>query len=162
MKKILLFFSLILLLSFGVHKYYISLTQIEYVTEQKSLQIITSVFIDDYELALQKSFDPEIQIDKITKNKLDSLSAIYLKKHLVIEINNRMVKQSYITSELDQDEIFFYVEGKDVERFKSMSIDNDILMEIYSQQENIIKTKVDGKFKSKIVTVKNPKALLKY
>lgn len=162
MKKTLLFFSLILLLSFGVHKYYISLTQIEYVSEQKSLQIITSVFIDDYELALQKSFDPKIQIDKINKTKLDSLSAIYLKKHLVIEINDQTVVQNYLTSELDQDEIFFYVEGKDVESFKSMSIDNDILMEIYSQQENIIKTKVAGKFKSKIVTIKKPKALLNY
>ncbi|MGB0838453.1 MAG: DUF6702 family protein [Flavobacteriaceae bacterium] len=162
MKKTLLFFSFILLLSFGVHKYYISLTQIEYVSEQKSLQIITSVFIDDYELALQKSFDPKIQIDKINKTKLDSLSAIYLKKHLVIEINDKTVEQSYIASELDQDEIFFYVEGKDVESFKSMSVDNDILMEIYSQQENIIKTKVAGKFKSKIVTIKKPKALLNY
>ena len=162
MKKILLFFSLILLLSFGVHKYYISLTQIEYVSEQKSLQIITSVFIDDYELALQKSFNPNIQIDNITKTNLDSLSAIYLKKHLVIKTNDQTVEQSYITSELDQDEIFFYVEGKNVARFQSMSVNNDILMEIYSQQENIIKTKVGGKFKSQIVTLKKPKALLNY
>jgi len=33
----------------AVHKYYISVTQINYVKEQESVQIISRLFIDDFE-----------------------------------------------------------------------------------------------------------------
>ena len=40
------------------HKFYVSLTQVEYVKEKQSLQIISRVFLDDIEDAL-KAFSGE-------------------------------------------------------------------------------------------------------
>ena len=58
------------LLSFNVHKYYLSLTQIKFKEEQKSVQIIINVFMDDIELALNK--DNNIDLQLTTKRELKS------------------------------------------------------------------------------------------
>ena len=58
--KHLKYFTLLIfipLLAFSVHKYYISLCEIEYVEEQKSIQITLGMFIDDLEVTLNKSND---------------------------------------------------------------------------------------------------------
>jgi hypothetical protein len=52
--KYLTLFFLIPLFAFTLHKYYISLCEIEYVEEQESIQIIIGIFIDDLELSLNK------------------------------------------------------------------------------------------------------------
>ena len=50
-KKLACFF-LLTSLAFTTHKYYLSLTQIEYNKDQKSLEVIINVFMDDIELAI--------------------------------------------------------------------------------------------------------------
>ena len=39
----------VLMASSSAHKFYVSITKIEYVASQQSLQIITKIFIDDFE-----------------------------------------------------------------------------------------------------------------
>lgn len=45
------------------HKFYVSITKIEYVKEKNSLQIITKIFTDDIEDALQQRYDKNISLD---------------------------------------------------------------------------------------------------
>ena len=66
-KKIACFFLLISL-AFTTHKYYLSLTQIEYNKSQKSLEVIINVFMDDIELAINKEY--AVNLNLTTKEEL--------------------------------------------------------------------------------------------
>ena len=67
----------------AVHKYYVSITQIEYVKEKQSVQIISRIFIDDFEKLLRKRYDESITLDNGQDEKLiDS----YIKKYLLTKI----------------------------------------------------------------------------
>ena len=58
-KKFLRYFTpiilVVLLSSFAWHKFYVSVTQIDYVPNKKRIEITHRIFIDDLEKALEKS-----------------------------------------------------------------------------------------------------------
>ncbi|MDA8596107.1 hypothetical protein N9L20_06470 [Flavobacteriaceae bacterium] len=162
MKRLILFVTLALLMSFSIHKYYISLTQIEYIEDQKSLQIISSVFIDDLELTFQKEFDSDLKIGEQSNPYIDSLSQIYLDKNLLISINEVPLKLKLIASEVETDELFFYIEVLNIEPFDAMTVRNTILFQEFKTQENIIKSKVGSKNKSVILTRAKAESTLNY
>ena len=51
------------LMSSGAHKFYVSITKVEFSEEAQSVQIITKLFIDDIEATLQKRYDPNVSLD---------------------------------------------------------------------------------------------------
>ena len=76
LKKILLFVLTPLFL-ISSHKYYVSLTQIEYNVNQNSLEIIINLDIDDLEFALNNDY--KIDLKLTSKNELIN-SNRYFKK----------------------------------------------------------------------------------
>ena len=79
------------------HKFYVSITKIEYVKEKSSLQIITKIFIEDIEDALQKRYDPSISLDtkKETETADEDLKNYILQK-ITIKVNGKPVTLDYI------------------------------------------------------------------
>ena len=60
-KTFLLFLALLPLLAFtAAHKFYVSATDIEYNEENRSLQIISYVFVDDLEKLLKTRYSEEL------------------------------------------------------------------------------------------------------
>jgi hypothetical protein len=56
MKKLLFFISIILLCSFSMHKFYVSMYQVNYNANAKRIEITTRIFIDDINTALEKKY----------------------------------------------------------------------------------------------------------
>lgn len=154
----------ITLISFtSVHKYYLSLTQIEFNNESKSVEVIINVFIDDIELALNdiNSLDLQLNTKKEPKNS-DIYFESYLKKHVKFKIDNKEVTFQYLGKEYDGDIVFFYLEISDIESVQSIYINNQLLIKHFPKQQNLVKSKVNGKHKSELLTKENDKAMLKY
>lgn len=59
-KKTILVLLLPLLAFTTFHKYYVSVTQIEYVKKQQSVQIISRIFLDDFEDVLQARYNEKL------------------------------------------------------------------------------------------------------
>jgi len=100
----LLLFIALPLLSFTAHKYYLSLTQINYKSEAKAVQIIINVFMDDIELALNKDFDIDLQLT--TKRELknnDVYFEKYLKNKLAFKVDGKEKNFNYLDKEYDGD-----------------------------------------------------------
>lgn len=162
-KKIYLLLLIIPLLSFSMHKYYISLTEINFVKEKKSVQIIMNVFMDDIEVALNKANNIDLQLT--TKKELpnnDVYFSNYLKNNFSIKINDKKVNYTYIGKEYEGDIIYFYLEIKEIENVKSIEITNKVLISDFPKQENMIKINLEKEKKSVLLTKKNDKALLKF
>ena len=163
LKKIITLLVVIPLLSFSAHKYYLSLTQIEYRSELKSIQVTINVFMDDIEVALNKDYNIDLQLT--TKKELknnDIYFEKYLKKKLFFKVNNTTKEFNYIGKEYDGDLVYFYLEIENVESLNSLEIVNKVLTTHFPKQENLIKTKVHKKHKSILLSAENDKALLKF
>ena len=163
-------FKIVLLLSvFGffsftsLHKYYISVTQVEFVKDKKSVQIISRVFIDDLENALRYDYDKTITLDEA--NEAESVNGYlekYINTNLKVSINKRPVPFQFVGKEYDGDIVRFYLEVIDIQSIDSFEVSNKLLFDVCPDQQNIVKTKINSKQKSFILTNKNSSALLNF
>ena len=163
LKKAYLLLFIIPLLSFSTHKYYLSLTQIEYKSESKSIQVIINVFMDDIETALNKENSIDLQLT--TKDELknnDVYFKHYLEKKLHFKVNTISKSFNNIGKEYDGDLVYFYLEIENIENVNTIEVTNKILTDYFPKQENLIKSKVNKKHKSVLLTKENDKALLKF
>lgn len=162
-KKVLVIILLLPLLSFTAHKYYLSLTQIEYKSESKSIQITINVFMDDIETALNKDFNIDLQLT--TSKELlnnDIYFKKYLKEKLQFKINTTPVNFNYIGKEYDGDLVFFYLEIDNINNVDTIEIENKILTHHFPEQQNLVKSKANKKHKSILLSAKTDKGLLKF
>ena len=145
------------------HKFYVSITKIEYVKEKSSLQIITKIFIDDIEDALQQHYDPSISLDtkKETEAADEDLKKYILQK-INIKVNGKPVTLDYIGKEYDTDMVVAYIEVKNVKELKTIEIENKVLMEMFPEQQNIVHLKTPNSRKSLILDKDEPNGKLNF
>lgn len=149
------------LLSFTVHKYYLSLTQINFKKEAKSIQIITNVFMDDIELAINEdnNIDLQLKTTRELKNS-DFYFKKYLKEKLQFKVNDTLKNFNYIGKEYDGDLVFFYLEIENIEFINSLEVSNKILINHFLSQQNLVKSNINKKNKSFILDIKKTKVNL--
>jgi len=162
--KLLIIVAILPLLAFSVHKYYISLTQVEYVKEKESLQIISRYFIDDLEFVLEKEYsktkfqlNTDFEIDSV-----DNYFKKYLTKNLLFTVNNTPYPFNYIGKEYEDDIVYFYLEISSLDSIASLEIKNTALFKYFPDQQNIIKTKSQNKHTSFYLNKQKDKGLLKF
>ncbi len=162
-KAALLVFALSFFAFTAVHKYYISVTQINYVEEKQSVQIISRIFIDDFEKLLRERYDENITL--AGQNESESVDAYmekYLKDKLVIKINGEPANLNFIGKAYDVDIAKCYLEIENVKHIETIEITNEVLFDVFSEQQNIVKTNIYSKQKSVILFPQKANVLLKF
>lgn len=160
-------FSLLLIIPFfaftGMHKYYISVTQIDYIEDKQSVQITTRIFIDDFENLLRERYDKTITLE--VKNEainIDTYVSEYLSEKIKIKINGNPVNFKFIGKAYDLDIVRCYMEIEGVSNIESFEIINRVLFDLFDEQQNIVKTKINSKQKSFILIPQKDKAVLNF
>jgi hypothetical protein len=162
-KKIIIILLVLPLFAFTMHKYYVSLCEIEYLKEKQSIQITLGVFIEDLEFTLNKNSGIQLNLgSKIEVGNIDDYYKKYLNVHLQISVNGKNQSFKYIGKEYDGDIVRFYLEIADIKEFKSIDVLNNILTEDFSDQKNIVKIKVKDFNKTFYLNKSNYKSLLKF
>ncbi|SFZ93784.1 hypothetical protein SAMN05428642_103332 [Flaviramulus basaltis] len=164
LSKLLLLLLVIPLFAFtSFHKYYISVTQVNYIKEKQSLQITSRIFIDDFENVLKNKYDKNLVLAGDDEPKIvDSYIEKYLKEKLTIKINKENVKIIYIGKEYDGDIMRCYLEVENVNNIKSIEISNQVLFDMYKAQQNIVKTKINSQQKSAILSTQDKNVVLNF
>ena len=150
-------------MSFSAHKYYLSLTQINFSSKSKSVQIIINVFMDDIETALNKDYDIDLQLttEKELKEN-DVYFEKYLNEKLHFKVNTIDKKFNYIGKEYEGELVYFYLEIENINAIDQITISNKILVKHFPKQENLIKSKVGKVNKSVLLDAENYSETLKY
>ncbi|TYB78022.1 peptidase E [Bizionia gelidisalsuginis] len=163
LKKIALLLILPLLAFTAAHKYYVSVTQIDYLEEQESVQIITRIFIDDFENVLRQRYDASLVLnDNIDNALMDNYIEKYVLSRIQISINNSPVTIKYLGKKYTDDIVNCYLEISNVKNIKSFEIKNEVLFDIFPDQKNIVRTHINSKNKSFILIPQKDKGLLKF
>lgn len=145
------------------HEYYVSVTTIEYSEKQQALQIISQVFIDDFETLLRKRYDESITLK--TKNEAEEVEVYmnrYLTDKLKIKVNGQDVAFTYIGKEYKDDIVYSYLEVANVSNINSIEVSNQLLFDAFSDQQNILRLKLLGKNKSFLLVPENDTCSLNF
>jgi len=162
-KKIIVLLLVLPLFAFTMHKYYVSLCEIEFIKEKQSIQITLGVFIEDLEVTLNKNSGKQLNLASKTEVvNIDDYYKKYLNEHLQIAVNGKIQSFKYIGKEYDGDIVRFYLEIIDVKELKSIEVFNNILTADFSDQKNIVKIKVKDFNKTLYLNKSNYKSLLKF
>ena len=164
MKKIIILFIITpLLLAASTHKYYLSVTDVEYSKEAEAVQIITRLFYDDLEEVLKERYDDAIVVDATyDQETLDTYIEKYLAKKLLVTINGEKKTQTFLGKEFEDDYVVCYIEISNVKNISTLEIDNTILTDVFPEQKNMVHTSIQDHKKSFLLTRENPKGLLNF
>ena len=162
-KKYLPILLLPLLAFTAAHKFYVSVTNITYSEKDASVQIVSRIFIDDVEKVLQERYDFEARLATENESKeSDAYLEKYIRAKFAVEVNGKNSPYSIIGREYDNDVIVYYLEVPDIDlaEMESIRIQNEILIDMFSEQQNIMHFDVAGKKKSFVLAGSDTKARL--
>ncbi|WP_103071117.1 DUF6702 family protein [Aquimarina sediminis] len=146
-----------------VHKFYVSVTQVEYNKEQKSLQIISRIFIDDIEDLLKERYSESIDLDESKKDpEVQKYLSAYLGQKLSFVVNGKKVPFTFIGKEYEEDLVICYLEIEDISSLDTIEVTNQVLMDLFDEQQNIIHVKKGDQRKSLILEKERDIGMLKF
>ena len=163
LKKSFLILLLPLFAFTTVHKFYVSVTNVSYSEKDDALQITSRIFIDDMDQVLKERYDIEAHLATDQESKL---SQEYLEKYLrakfFVEVNGKPKAYTYIGKKYDNDIVVLYLEIPELNlpTVKSIQIQNEMLTDMFDEQQNIVHFKIDGKKKSFVLMKENTKGVL--
>jgi hypothetical protein len=132
------------------HPFFISVTEISHNASDKNLEISCKIFTDDFETALSKS-SGSAKIDLFNpkdKQAAEKQIAAYIRKHLVIKLDNKPVVLEFIGFERENEAVWSYLQVSNTPAPKKIDISNDLLYESFDQQINLMHVSVGNNRKS--------------
>ena len=145
--------ALIWILVSSFHPYYVSVTDVKYNEQERTVQISCRTFTDNIEDALRKIYKKQVDVlHPKDKKEIENLLADYISKHIKIKVNSKLHVVNFIGYEKEEEAIWTYVEIKNVELPKLVSIENILLYDYIPQQINMVHMEVKGKKQSSKVT----------
>ncbi len=162
--KIALLFLFIGFSSFETdHKFYVSVTEIEYNEKAESLQIISRLFIDDLEDLLQTRYDKSIRLGKSNEStEANDYIKKYLTKKMEIQLDGKVVELNYLGKEYEDDMLLLYMEIPKVTSFKKIGLKNALLTDMFSEQKNLVHVTYKGSTKSLILNKSKQEDVLNF
>ena len=152
-KQLLLLFAVLFLSSISAHKFYVSVTQIDYVSSKKRIEITHRIFIDDLEKALTKKYNKKVNLTS-TKElpEAEELIKSYLKEKIKVSINKKPQNIEFLAREVEGDVLILYTKIAVSKKINTFEIYNSLLTEVYADQQNIVHTNINSNKKSILLT----------
>lgn len=147
----------------GKHDFHLSKSEIFYNRSNQSLEVSLHLFIDDLEAGIQNAGmnNPYISTTK-ELDAADSLISVYLDQHFSILVDGHRVEFNFLGKEDSNDliAIWCYLEGENVINPKRVTLQNNLLTEIFADQKNIVAFKSDTKQEFLLFDLKKQEATI--
>lgn len=128
-----------------LHPFYLSMTELRYQAQNRTLEISVRIFSDDLEKALKNQCHCFVDILNPEKQAVNDVHLKnYLNKHLQIYLNGKRVEAEWLGFENEQESTWAYLEVKNVPKGVNILIMNDILYELLNEQVNLVRFKSNG------------------
>lgn len=140
------------------HPIHVSTTNINFNSKEKKLEVICTIFTDDFESALTKQYHAKTDLTKQEMHAaMDELVKKYLAANLAVKTGANGVPLTYLGFEINREATDIYLESAEVAPFKSVEADVSLLHNLYDDQINIVHITVNGTRKSEKLDYPNKK-----
>ncbi|MFH6604719.1 DUF6702 family protein [Maribacter algicola] len=162
-KKSFLILMLPLMAFTAAHKFYLSVTHVGYSEKDDALQITTRLFIDDMEKLLDERYGLKAQLGTDVESKsADEYLEKYFRTKLLFEIDGQPAEYQFLGKKYDTDMLICYFEIPKIgmDKIKSIQIQNEILTDLFDEQQNVVHFKIKEKKKSFVLIKSDTKGML--
>ncbi len=124
-----------------LHKFHVSKCLVEFNEPEQALQVSMHIFLDDLEEALRRKGADDLFIcTKMETEKAEAYLAQYVAENFVLEVNGQPLEYEFLGKEPSEDlqGVWCYMEILNVNSLKDLKITNNILLEVYDDQKNVI------------------------
>lgn len=133
----------------AVHPLHVSTTDISYNAQDGQMEVILTIFTDDFESAIQKQFRTKTDLSKPDMHKaMDELVKKYAASHLQLKAGNIPVQLNYLGYEINREAVNVYLESPKIIAPKKIDAEVSLLQNLYDDQLNIVHMTVAGARKS--------------
>src|SRR5690606_27944720 len=130
------------------HEFHISKLNIHYNPKSSKLEMTLHLFIDDLEAAMIKSGFPVSRLETDNEDEKDhAFIASYLSSKIKLTIGRKPVTFTYLGKEEAErfDAVFIYLESDKIISLHDLSVDNQLFLESFDDQKNIVSVYDDKK-----------------
>lgn len=145
-RKLLYVLSLISLLGFTMHKYYVSIAEVDYNETEKLFEISIKFIGHDLESALENAGVPNLHLGtEKESSEADRYLLAYIKDRFLLKMDDAKVDYHFVGKEVNDDDfIYCYLTTSEVDLPKTITIENNLLVEKFDLQSNIVYMKIRG------------------
>ena len=139
------------------HPFFVSVTEINHNAKNQAVEVSCRMFYDDLEKAINTHYHTHIDIVKpANKAIVNQLLNDYIKKHLIIKADGKVLNLNYLGYEIQEDGAWSYLEVKGISKVSKIEVHDDLLFAEHPEQINMIHVTVNGERKS--TKLDNPQA----
>jgi len=131
------------------HPIHVSTTNIEYNKQDSKLEVICTIFTDDFEAALAKQYKTKIDLNRADMHKaMDELIKKYIASNLQIKTDGTPTNLNYVGFEINKEATDVYFESDRITAVKKVGVNVSLLHNQFDDQINIVHVIVGGVRKS--------------
>jgi len=136
----------------ALHPIHVSTSNIEYNSKDNKLEVICTLFTDDFEAALAKQYHAKTDLNKQEMHAaMDALVKQYIAANLNIKADDKTVNLNYLGFEINREATDVYLESDKIPAVKKVDVDVSLLYSLFDDQINIVHVIVNGTRKSEKV-----------
>lgn len=126
--------------AFTLHKFYVSITEIEFNNDTKKMEVSIKLIGHDLEKALTASAVPDLRLGTENEHKLaNEYLHKYISKKFSVENNGRAINFHFVGKEVSKDDfIYCYLKSDPITAIHSLTFNNSLLTEVFKDQANIL------------------------
>lgn len=131
------------------HPIHVSTTNISYNKQDSKLEIICTIFTDDFEAALVKQFHTKTDLTKAEMHAaMDALVKKYVASNLQVKTGAAPLNLNYLGFEINKEATDVYIETEKIPAVKKIDVNVSLLHNQFDDQINIVHITVNGVRKS--------------
>jgi hypothetical protein len=131
------------------HPLHVSTTDVSFNAQDNQLEVICTIFTDDFEVALEKQFRTKADLTKPEMHvAMDVFVKNYVNSHLQLKTGTAPLALNYIGYEINREAVNVYLESAKIAAPKKIDAEVSLLQNVYDDQLNIVHMTVAGNRKS--------------
>jgi hypothetical protein len=132
------------------HPFHVGVVEINHNAGEATLEVQCKLFTDDFEDALSKVYKRKADlIAPAYHTSMDTLVQHYLKTHLSILVNGKIMLANYLGFEQEREAVYVYLEiEKAPALIEKATVETSLLYDLYDDQVNLIHFSTQNKRKS--------------
>ncbi|MBT33315.1 MAG: hypothetical protein CMO01_26940 [Thalassobius sp.] len=145
----------------GKHAIYISVCELEY--QPESIQIKIKTFTNDLEDAIHNQTGEAVSIDgNLESSKVNNMISEYLLSHVNFVADAKKLELQFKKRVKESDATWAYFEVKNAKDFKELEVNNDLFLELFETQLNVVSVSYNSEKKFLRLDKNKTKDILKF
>jgi len=138
--QLMLVGAAMLLTGTSLHKYYVTITELEYDVDKKQYELSIRFIGHDLEHALEKANVPQLDLGTEDEHeKADEYLMKYIEKHFSLSDSVTILDLEFVGKEVKNDDlILIYVKSSETPPIEKLKIYNSLLTEVFDKQINYL------------------------